>query len=1101
MGIRPIFDIGHNIVNPTIVLCHRYFSSATPLKSKGIIYPVDEFEITPDMHQTNELSFKIYKNSCAVWDDVTDLSVIYIPEYNEYFQISVDKDESSSTVKSITGQNLGVAELSQTMLYDIEINTEDDIARDDYVIAKIYDPKDVGNSSLGRILSKAPHYSIKQVDSTISSLVRSFSIDDKSIYDFLSGDLADELNCLVIIGSDRTVSLYDLEDYCPVCKQRFENAEICPTCKKVTPIQRGYGFETNIYISKDNLASDISLNSNEDELKNTFRVQGGDDNITAAVRAINPNGTSYINRFPEFMFSDMSDELRQKLNSYQKLYNSKLATYRANMEAIYEDIDQILYYTSEMMPKPGDTTAEKELEKLSTTNLQNTIGTVALQSAHISGISTVNNAIKTLVQILMAQNYKADIVDGSASYDKNTNTWTGRFYVYNTKNREDQASQTSPVTITTEENQIKYVYQKFDCTLAKQGIDNYDEHDSDKYDSSKWKEYCLNRLKSFSDAYQSCLDILIEMKANLKENEFNAIYKDYLQRKKDVDKEIKIRQATIDNFEKDKANREKITNSIQDQLNLEKYLGKELYHEYCTYRREDTYQNDNYISDGLNNKEVLDKAEELLSTANKELYKASELQYELSATIGNLFAMKEFQSLQDNFIPGAWIHLEIDGELYKLRLLDYTIKSSSISELPCNFSTVTKIQDGLTDIKSVLSNAKSMATSYECVKRQAKKGEDTNKSVNSWVDNGLNATAVSLKNTDDQTVVFDEHGILCRSYDDITESYDDEQLKIINNTIAVTNDNWETIKTALGKIKYTDPSTGTVKDAYGLIAETIVGKLILGEALEIANSGGSMTFNQNGLTITNGSTKFSVNPNSDNILAITKDGEAIMKVSKTGNAFFSGTVNASKGTIGSWKISNTRLASSDSIFIGSNEAGLMFINEEDKPYIVVQNEDGSKPFMIGRDGSMISEKGNVGGWDIKNNAIYNDVTVGNDVYRVYFQPPLSTGEKSWILSCQKSTDGGKSFTGNFILFSDGSASFGNGKTVINSDGSASFANKQLTVPVSGNVKTNNIQSSGNIYCDTSYVCQDKYGITTKVLTGTGTALHFTGGILTSIGKE
>ena len=86
MGIRPIFDLGHNIVNPTIVLCHRYFSSATPLKSKGIIYPVDEFEITPDMHQTNELSFKIYRNSCAVWDDVTDLSVIYIPEYNEYFQ-------------------------------------------------------------------------------------------------------------------------------------------------------------------------------------------------------------------------------------------------------------------------------------------------------------------------------------------------------------------------------------------------------------------------------------------------------------------------------------------------------------------------------------------------------------------------------------------------------------------------------------------------------------------------------------------------------------------------------------------------------------------------------------------------------------------------------------------------------------------------------------------------------------------------------------------------------------------------------------------------------------------------------------------------------
>lgn len=70
----------------------------------------------------------------------------------------------------------------------------------------------------------------------------------------------------------------------------------------------------------------------------------------------------------------------------------------------------------------------------------------------------------------------------------------------------------------------------------------------------------------------------------------------------------------------------------------------------------------------------------------------------------------------------------------------------------------------------------------------------------------------------------------------------------------------------------------------------------------------------------------------------------------------------------------------------------------------------------------------IGGWNINNRAIYKDVVDPNDeniVYRVYLQPPLVTNlDSTWILSCQKSSDGGKTFSGNFILFSDGSVRYG-----------------------------------------------------------------------------
>ena len=46
------------------------------------------------------------------------------------------------------------------------------------------------------------------------------------------------------------------------------------------------------------------------------------------------------------------------------------------------------------------------------------------------------------------------------------------------------------------------------------------------------------------------------------------------------------------------ANIEECRNQIQDTLNFKDYLGENLWLDFCAYRREDTYSNDNYISDG-----------------------------------------------------------------------------------------------------------------------------------------------------------------------------------------------------------------------------------------------------------------------------------------------------------------------------------------------------------------------------------------------------------------------------------------------------------------------------------------------------------------------
>ena len=869
--VYPIIDMNNNVVTPTIVICNRN-------KHKiGAIYPISEWSITPDMYNKNECSFKVYKEvngiETPLWDKIKDLKVIYIPEYNEYFQIAIDKTQTNETVKTITGSNLGIAELSQTMLYDTEINTEDDIARDAYKMAYIYDPSDVSNSLLGRVLSKAPHYKIKHVDASLCKLVRAFSISDKSIYDFLTGDLADELNCLVWVDSyDRSISLYDLENSCSQCGHRAENETVCSECG--TTMTRGYGEYFNVPVSNDNLSDSITVTTKDDEVKNTFRIQGGDDVINAAIRAVNPNGTEYINRFAAFQTEDMSDELINKINSYQKLYESKKKPYKEIMNGLYDTIDQILYLTSSMMPSPetDDTDANKELAKLTADNL----GMIAVQNLRVAGVTTVNNAVKSMADIYMSAGYKVEI----ASSTYNNQVWNGRFKV-TSDDENDTATNGSDITLLITDDYETFITQKIQKILNKQDM-------SDKeYD---WTKYGLNRLSSFSDAYQSCIDMLIDSGVGDPNHEFYAsIYLVYYNNKLEVDKEIQVREAQIKEQEDQEAEYEKQRDEIQAELNFEKYLGTDLYGEYCLYRREDTYQNDNYISDGLSNSEILSKAEELLEVAQKEIVKASELQVDLSTDVGNIWTIDEFKDVLYQWKCGNWIRVICDNDIYKLRLLNYTIKDSDFSKISCEFSSVLKVSDGISDIKSVLDSAKSMAGSYESVKHQAKQATKTTDTVHSWVDEGLNTTALAIKDSNNEEITYDNHGLRCRQYDDVSDTYADEQLQIVHNTLAITNDNWKTVKTAIGKIHYEDPEhPGDMLSAYGVIGETIVGKLLLGEALGIYNDGGSLKFDKNGLSISNGTNSFVVNPNDETLISLSNNNGKILWVDTKGGLHLRG---------------------------------------------------------------------------------------------------------------------------------------------------------------------------------------------------------------------
>ena len=97
------YDIFERLELPQIVLSTKYH------KHLGTITNIDKDSInaTFNLNSSQEISFDIYKEmdgvECELWDKIIDLKYIFIPDYQEYYSISVSLDEDDKTVKHIVG--------------------------------------------------------------------------------------------------------------------------------------------------------------------------------------------------------------------------------------------------------------------------------------------------------------------------------------------------------------------------------------------------------------------------------------------------------------------------------------------------------------------------------------------------------------------------------------------------------------------------------------------------------------------------------------------------------------------------------------------------------------------------------------------------------------------------------------------------------------------------------------------------------------------------------------------------------------------------------------------------------------------------------------
>ncbi len=418
---------------------------------------------------------------------------------------------------------------------------------------------------------------------------------------------------------------------------------------------------------------------------------------------------------------------------------------------------------------------------------------------------------------------------------------------------------------------------------------------------------------------------------------------------------------------------------INEECNIQKFIkrkSEELYDELFHYWIEGTYNNENLaVSTDISIAERIELAEQLLEAGEKELIKSAQPTFTMSAETINFLPLIDFAEFTDQLSLGRTITIEKNEKIsYRPALMEISYDLDEGDSFSLTFSSAAKPNSTAMTfaelIKEASDTSRTVTSNWADLTDYAKNKDSITSLVNAPLNRALRSIQAGLSN---QAFIIDETGILGRRYkDDSQTSFADEQVRLINNLLVFTDDNWKTVKTALGKTDY----------GYGLVAEVLIGKLILGDRISIGSNSERVSISDLGIQIKNDA------------------GEIVFNADEEGNLTMSGIIHAEEGgTIGGFIIGKHTITTRDSATTYTiNQARAIFTPE---PYVGLCSDlgadyaiwAGSKeaakaPFYIKHDGYLYAtnariegyinaSEGYIGGFTVNTEAIFDGTTQEN----------------------------------------------------------------------------------------------------------------------------
>lgn len=351
---------------------------------------------------------------------------------------------------------------------------------------------------------------------------------------------------------------------------------------------------------------------------------------------------------------------------------------------------------------------------------------------------------------------------------------------------------------------------------------------------------------------------------------------------------------------------------------------------------ENTYKNENIIqTDSMTTVEVQDAQQDLYDQAVTILGRIAQPRYEINFEAINYIELQEFDVFTQQTELGMVVTANLDNGIIETVLLEMSLSFDNPTDFQMTFSNRLRLDNGdfvYSDLFGSVVKTGS-AVSFDSLK-WANWENNYKDDVTSFITSSLDTTTNNLINNSNQEILINQNGLRGRTLNPDTNQYDPTQVWLTSSVLAFTDDGFETSKLALGSVE-TDAGT-----KFGLVAEILVGNIIAGNTLTIANENNNFVLDGTGATLNDAkfninttNTKITIDPTAINSFVIQKNegGTFVDKfwVDNTGNVnfsgnlsgasgTFSGSVTATSGSLGGWTINSTGISDAYGNYINSD---------------------------------------------------------------------------------------------------------------------------------------------------------------------------------------
>ena len=1072
---------------PKIFLCE------TDKQKMGILNTTDT-QVSLKFNTYSELSFNISrtyidtltgnKNTHLFYDRIEHPRLILLDNIG-YFQIQAPDMSSDGfkESKNITAYSSEYA-LSQKYITNLHVNTgevdsveviyAEEIGNENAIEPVIFCNEANPRLSLLHIALEGVYgWKIGHVDESLKTLARPFDIDRQSVYDFLMNDVCEKFNCYIVFDTLKN----EINIYAEAMSAKFigdgktKTFTVSPPFYKIETVSiDGYkttqweynkktgvltfksapknganievvdggltAWETDVFITYDNLAKEMNVSYNADDIKTQLTVTYGDD---LDIREINM-GLPYITDLSYYYTVDwMGQELYDAYTAYLKKSQSYQTQYTKNSQDMLEISEQQYY----------------EEQRLSTAYSVVTVDSNTIGDYYVRDYANGSYFFK---EVTLPDEYKASIT----------------YYKFDGVNLTSE--KVSDLYMAIRDNfmngSVEKINELIDAFEFMEdndsiGIDYLSRNLNNKNTPEKKKSYVMKFLEEMweqvgrtplKSVYQETFKVLqstnIEWAQEHKDPDGVVTYHEnypwyyaILLFLESIEIAIADRDSKIEKMQREYDALQLQNIELSNDLIMENNFTEDQLIRLSAFIKEDELHIDDIIETEYATLEDSFKVKQDAMEAGRiELSKRCQPQLQFSMTMANIYALPEFEPIIHQFQLGKVIKVGLRKEtktvefigngtkkdfvltppLYDIKTVyingveqtgwtynkqtgiltpskysapkngviievvgnNHYIKQSRLLQVDMGLDDLSDFQaqfGELTDLRTqsdihadLLSQAIQAGKSVASSQDNWNAGVDVAISTDNKIQQGLLDSATVLKSMDGtQGVEIDKYGIHLRKVNPDTGEIDPKQGWITNNMMAYTDNNWLSSKSVFGE--YT--ISGETSSRWGLLCDAVISGYIEGTTLV----GGRIEIGKGN----NGKPNFSVNykghmiaQSADVVGKITADSGSIR-----GDLEISGALKHTNGNY-TVQLRGVQTDHTQSVFHIAEKSG----------------STTKYPFQINGDGSFVSTKatitgkitteditatgGKIGGFDItdkyiaKTKKAYNDtssgVYLGND---------------------------------------------------------------------------------------------------------------------------